>query len=444
MKKNLWIILILLAVSCIPVTAQSRGSYFFDNSLLRSKLNPAFAPRTNYASFPVAGSFNVDMVSNVGLKNFIFPAGDANSLYLNEAVPAETFLSGLPRRDPYLQERLESDLFGFGMKMGRDGYATLSLSLVEDGQISLTNDLLRFTKTGSSSQQFFAGGFAEMAGYAALAAGYSHDMSSLLEGLHVGARVKLLFGLAAGHMSIDRMGMQSDQDQLSASLHGTGAISGIEYLSADGISLSRLGLRGFGAAIDLGASYWLPIEGPLTLSGVELSASICDLGGLSYRNNVSSLMLNHELSFSGVTDFTGDMDAGFKELFRDLNTFTQMESSEGAPFAYNLPVSIHAGATARLWQDKANVGLLYYHTLRHSNLMLAGGISPVQWLNLGINWTFLGPANRVGFFAEFIPKKYMGLFLGMERASLRSNSSHIPVRNFSQSISFGLNVLFGE
>lgn len=444
MKKNLWIILILLAVSCIPVTAQSRGSYFFDNSLLRSKLNPAFAPRTNYASFPVAGSFNVDMVSNVGLKNFIFPAGDANSLYLNEAVPAETFLSGLPRRDPYLQERLESDLFGFGMKMGRDGYATLSLSLVEDGQISLTNDLLRFTKTGSSSQQFFAGGFAEMAGYAALAAGYSHDMSSLLEGLHVGARVKLLFGLAAGHMSIDRMGMQSDQDQLSASLHGTGAISGIEYLSADGISLSRLGLRGFGAAIDLGASYWLPIEGPLTLSGVELSASICDLGGLSYRNNVSSLMLNHELSFSGVTDFTGDMDAGFKELFRDLNTFTQMESSEGAPFAYNLPVSIHAGATARLWQDKANVGLLYYHTLRHSNLMLAGGISPVQWLNLGINWTFLGPANRVGFFAEFIPKKYMGLFLSMERASLRSNSSHIPVRNFSQSISFGLNVLFGE
>lgn len=444
MKKNLWIILILLAVSCIPVTAQSRGSYFFDNSLLRSKLNPAFAPRTNYASFPVAGSFNVDMVSNVGLKNFIFPAGDANSLYLNEAVPAETFLSGLPRRDPYLQERLESDLFGFGMKMGRDGYATLSLSLVEDGQISLTNDLLRFTKTGSSSQQFFAGGFAEMAGYAALAAGYSHDMSSLLEGLHVGARVKLLFGLAAGHMSIDRMGMQSDQDQLSASLHGTGAISGIEYLSADGISLSRLGFRGFGAAIDLGASYWLPIEGPLTLSGVELSASICDLGGLSYRNNVSSLMLNHELSFSGVTDFTGDMDAGFKELFRDLNTFTQMESSEGAPFAYNLPVSIHAGATARLWQDKANVGLLYYHTLRHSNLMLAGGISPVQWLNLGINWTFLGPANRVGFFAEFIPKKYMGLFLSMERASLRSNSSHIPVRNFSQSISFGVNVLFGE
>lgn len=443
MKKTTWIILILLVVSSVPVTAQSRGSYFFGNSLLRSKLNPAFAPKTNYASFPVAGSFNVDMVSNVGLKNFVFPKGDANYLYLNDAVPAETFLSGLPRRDPYLQERAESDLFGFGMKMGRDGYATLSLSMVEDGNLSLSNDLLRFTKTGSSSQQFFAGGSAEVAGYAALAAGYSHDMGSLLKGLRIGARIKLLFGLAAGNFSIDRMGMQSGADQLYASLYGTGALSGIENLSADGISLAGIGLRGLGAAIDLGASYWLPIEGPLTLSGVELSASICDLGGLTYRKNVSSLLLDHQLSFTGVTDFTGDTK-GFQELFRELSTFTQIESSEGAPFAYNLPVSIHAGATAHLWQDKVNIGLLYYHTLRHSNLMLAGGISPVQWLNLCINWTFVGPANRVGFYAEFIPKKYIGLFLSMERASLRSNSSHIPVRNFSQSISFGVNVLFGE
>ena len=443
MKKSIWIILILLAVSSVPVSAQSRGSHFFGNSLLRSKLNPAFAPKTNYASFPVAGSFNVDMVSNVGLKNFVFPEGNANYLYLNDAVPAETFLSGLPRKDPYLQEKVESDLFGFGMKMGRDGYATLSLSLVEDGQFSLSNDLLRFTKTGSSTQQFFAGGSVEMAGYAALAAGYSHDMGSLLKGLRIGARIKLLFGLMAGNFSIDRMGMQSGADQLYAALHGTGVLSGIEKFSTDGISLSRPGLRGFGAAIDLGASYWLPIEGPLTLSGVELSASICDLGGLTYRKNVSSLLLDHQISFTGLTDFTGDTE-GFRELFRELSSFTQMEASEGAPFAHSIPVSIHAGATAHLWQDKANVGLLYYHTLRHSNLMLSGGISPVQWLNLCINWTFVGPANRVGFYAEFIPKKYIGLFLSMERASLRSNSSHIPVRNFSQSISFGVNVLFGE
>ena len=74
--------------------------------------------------------------------------------------------------------------------------------------------------------------------------------------------------------------------------------------------------------------------------------------------------------------------------------------------------------------------------------MVAGGYSPKEWLNLGVNWTFIGPANRLGFYAEFIPKKYVGLFLGMERASLTSNSKHMPVRNFSESMAFGVNILF--
>ena len=124
--------------------------------------------------------------------------------------------------------------------------------------------------------------------------------------------------------------------------------------------------------------------------------------------------------------------------------FTQMDSSKGEPFFYGLPLNIHVGATAHLWQNKANVGLLYYHTARHSNLMLAGGISPLEWLNLGVNWTFLGPANRLGFYIELIPKKYVGLFLDMQLASLRSNSDHIPIRNFTGSLSLGLNVLFGK
>ncbi|MBR5670234.1 MAG: hypothetical protein IKX11_00065, partial [Bacteroidales bacterium] len=85
-----------------------------------------------------------------------------------------------------------------------------------------------------------------------------------------------------------------------------------------------------------------------------------------------------------------------------------------------------------------------YHAEGHSNVMIAGGYSPYEFLNVGVNWTFIGPANRLGFYAEFIPKKYLGLFLGMECASLSSNNRYIPVRNFTESLSFGVNVLFGE
>lgn len=443
MKRLFWIIL-LVALGTMA-SAQSRGSYFFENSLLRSKLNPAFAPKTDYASFPGVGSFSADMAGNVGLQHFLFPQGDANYLYLSDNVPAEQFLSGLPERDPYLQERVESDLFGFGMKVGQDGFATLSLSLVENGHFTVSGDLLRYTKSRSSvAKEFFEGGSADLAGYAALAAGYSRDLGSLVQGLRAGVRIKLLIGLSAGRFAVDRMGMQFSPDQVSATVHGTGALAGIKYGSADGLSLASPGLRSLGAAIDLGASYWLPIDNAGTLNGIELSASVCDLGGLRYRNDVSSLSLDHQFTFSGIEDLTGDVKAGFEQVIGDIRAFTEIDSSAGEPFFHRLPASIHIGATAHLWQDKANAGLLYYHAVGHSNVMVAGGVSPTQWLNLGVNWTFLGPANRLGCYAEFIPKKYFGVFLGMECASLRHNASHIPVRNFTESFAFGVNVLFGN
>lgn len=429
----------------MTASAQSRGSWFFGNSLLRSKLNPAFAPKTGYASVTGVGSFSTDMAGNAGLGNFIFPEGEANYLFLNEAVPADEFLSGLPERDPYLQERVETDLFGFGMKMGRNGYATLSLSLVENGDAVLSNDLLRFAKAGGSAVQgVFNGGSVQAAGYAALAAGYSHGFGSLVEGLRAGVRVKLLFGLAAGHFAMDRVGMQSGPEQVSATLHGSGMLSGIGYDPDTGFSLAGAGFRSRGAAIDLGLSCRRPIDGPLSLSGIELAASVCDLGGLRYSHAVSSLSLDHTFTFSGVSDFSGDLKAGFEQAARDLAAFTTLDSEDGEPFTHRLPASIHAGATAYLWQDRANVGLLYYHAVGHDNMMVAGGLSPLAWLNLGLNWTFLGPANRLGFYAEFIPKKYLGVFMGMECASLSHNSSHIPIRNFTESIAFGVNVLFGE
>ena len=132
------------------------------------------------------------------------------------------------------------------------------------------------------------------------------------------------------------------------------------------------------------------------------------------------------------------------EALAEMKALADFETSEGQAFTQRLSPSIHAGATASLLEGKARAGLLYYHTLGHGNLMAAGGVSPVEWLNLGVNWTLLGPAGRLGFYAELIPKKYVGLFFGMECASLRRNSAAVPIRNFTESCAFGLNVLFGD
>ena len=436
--------LLLLTLLTGWASAQSRGSYFFENSLLRSKLNPAFAPKTDYATLPVLGSLSVDAASNVGLRNFIYPHDENNILFLNDDVPAETFLSQLPRKDPYLRERLETDLFGAGMRIGQDGYATLSLSLVEYGGVTFSNDLLRFLKTGSAgtSADVFGGGSLRMAAYAAISAGYSHDLHALVEGLRAGVRFKLLTGIAAADLRIDQIGLQFGEELLSASIHGNGSLSGIGYDPEGGFSIKGVSPLSIGAAVDLGASYRLPLEG--RIESLELSASVCDLGAIRYRNSATALGIDNSFSFTGLHNIIGGLDEELKQVTDDIEGLTRIDVSEQESFRYALSPSIHVGAAARMFQDKLNGGLLYYHAVGSSNLMVACGVSPLDWINLGFNWTFLGSANRLGFYAECIPAKYVGFFFGMERASWRRNSSHLPVRNGTDSFSFGLNILFGK
>ena len=433
----------LLLICCAPFSfAQSRGSYFFENSLLRSKLNPAFAPQTTYISVPVIGSLGADVASNVGLGNFIFPYRGKSYLYLNENIPADTFLSKLPRRDPYVQERIESDLLGAGMSVGDKGYATVSLSFVESGRAVIPGDLLRFAKVGES------GGYSsfnnlglDMAGYLSLGAGFSYDLSDFVTGLRAGARVKLLVGIASARFHMQELDLQMNGEQVSVNTLGSGSLSGINY-DGNRFTLGGFGLRGIGAAIDLGASYWLPFDG--FFNGLELSASVCDLGALSFNRRVSALSHNASFSFTGIKDLSGDLEEELEKLMNDLQGLTHFESAEGKAFGYTLSPSIHVGAVAPFYHDMFNFGLLYYHTVGHSNLMAAFNASPFEWLNLGINWTFIGPASRFGFFAEFIPRKYVGFFFGMERASWRHNSDHLAIGNFTDSFSLGLNVLFGD
>ena len=432
-----------LLICCVPfASAQSRGSYFFENSLLRSKLNPAFAPQTTYISVPVIGSLGVDVASNVGLGNFIFPARGKNYTFLNEHIPADTFLSKLPRRDPYVQERLETDLLGAGMAVGDKGYATVSFSAVESGSAVIPGDLLRFAKVGE------AGGYdnfnnlgLNLAGYLSLAGGFSYDLSDWVMGLRAGARFKLLVGIAAANFKTQQLDLQMNGERVAVTAVGSGSLSGFDYLDNQ-FSFRGIGLRGIGAAIDLGASYWLPLDS--FFDGIELSASVCDLGAISFNRSLTALSQNASFSFTGISDLSGDLKAELEQLITDIQGLTHLESSEGKAFGYTLSPSIHVGAMAPFYHDMFNVGLLYYHTVGHSNLMAAVNASPFDWLNLGINWTFLGPAGRFGFFAEYIPRKYVGFFFGMERASWRRNSSHLAIGNFTDSFSFGLNLLFGD
>ena len=444
MKRTFLTALLLALPLLLP--AQSRGSYFFENSLLRGKLNAAFAPQTAYVSVPVIGSTSVDAASNVGLGNFLFQYHGKPCTFLNENISADSFLEKLPQQDPYLSERIETDLLGGGIPVGAHGFATVSLSVVENGSLTLPAQLLRFAKLGrtADTQQWDIEGLqAQLAGYVSLAVGYSHDLSPLVEGLRAGARVKLLSGVTGLQADIDRISVRMEDRLFAVTASGSGQLSGFGYEASDKrFSWNGFGLRGIGTAIDLGVAYRLPLGG--VFEGVDFSASVNDLGFLQFNRQLLDASTRGSFVFSGF-DSLGDAD--FQEMIDgvtdELEALIRPSVTEGRRFALPLSPSLYAGVALPfdVRTLRMNAGLLYYRSLGHDNLMASYGLSPFEWLNLGVNWTFLGPAGRFGFYAEFIPRKYASVFFGMERAGFRRNSSHLAIRNFTDSFSFGVNIL---
>ena len=92
-------IIATLAILLLPLTlgAQGlRGSYFLDNSIVRTKLNPAFSPRANYFQLPVLSNTGVGVYGNIGASNVLYPMDGSLYLFLNKNVSADQFVNSLP------------------------------------------------------------------------------------------------------------------------------------------------------------------------------------------------------------------------------------------------------------------------------------------------------------------------------------------------------------
>lgn len=441
MKRHILSLAVLL-LACTLVSAQSlRGSYFFETSPQRGKMNAAFAPQVNYVSVPLLGAVGVETWSNAGLGQFVFPTGGSLKTFMHPDISADSFLSALPDGDPYLKERLEMDLLGGGFRLGANGYASIGVSVLEDGSALVPKEFLRFAKLGENGS--YPGPQVSARIYGALSLGYSHDLGDLVEGLRVGGRVKLLSGLYAGDIDLRKIEIGIDAEQVSAATEGEGHLAGIawkdSHLRADDIAL-----RGFAVAVDLGVEYRLRLDG--FINGVNLSASVNDLGtALRFNKGVSTLTTGATASFTGLQGISTNYD--FKEnLQRVIDDFSRLTDISSAPAdSYESPVrpSFYAGVEVPFLNEMISVGALYYRTAGFNHLMASLNLSPLYWLNLSVNGTFLGPVNSYGCYAEIIPKNGLGLFFGLNAASLKTSRHHIPINNFSESACLGLNVVFG-
>lgn len=445
MKKTVLTLAVLFAFAGLAAAQPLRGSYFLDNSLMRSRLNPAFVPQESYISVPVAGYAGVEILSNAGLDSFLFPADGHTYTFLNEAVAADTFLKRLPEEDPYVRYRIESDLLGGGFRVSGKLYLTAGLSVVQLGDIRIGNELLRFAKTGRSGPvqdwTIREAADVQLSRFAALSVGAGLDLDEWIPGLRAGGRLKLMTGIKAASASLDAADICLEDDLFAASTRGSVLLSGYAYDAEDGFLSGRFGLRGFGAAFDLGLEYRIRFDG--FVSGLHLSAAACNIGGLSIKT-AERLSADGSASFSGFQDFGSDdfdLEEGVQRITDDFRNLATLTHTGNEKLSIALPADIFAGAHVTALEDKAGFGVLYSRSMDFDNLTVSLDYRPVPWFGCSLDYTFFGAANRLGLYAEATLWKRIRLFGGFEKAAWKTNSRMLGIKNLTESAAFGLNIL---
>lgn len=315
---------IMLASTCtVASSAQEalRSAYFLEGYNYRHELNPAFAPERNYVSFPVLGNLSLGFNSNVGLSTFLYPMNGELATFMHPDVSASEFLGKL-RNVNHIQQELDLTILSFGFR-GFGGYNTFSLGVRENIGMSLPKDLFTFMKLGQdgpTSHYNFKNIGINANAMAEVALGHSRQ---ILPQLRVGAKLKFLLGVGDANIRISDMDVTLGDEKWSVRADGemdicagnglkvpTYAESGKHYdnpndanlIDWDGVDYDKFGLSGFGAAIDLGATYQLHPD-------LEISASVLDLGFVSWSNAVHAK--------TGTTTWEFD---GFKDVAIDKNS----------------------------------------------------------------------------------------------------------------------------
>lgn len=459
-------ITIIMALLLLPMTmgAQAlKGSYFLDNSLTRTKLNPAFAPRANYFSLPVVSNVGVGFYGNMGPADFLYPIDGNLYSYLNKMVSVEEFSKNLAAR-PGADFEFDTDILGFGFYTSEKSFWNFELGLKLDASFGIPRDLFMLTKQGmpNPEQVYSLSDFnlyQTSSVYAAI--GHSRDLSNLVNGLRIGAKVKFYAPLNHVGMSLGDSYLSMSEDKWAVKTNAS-AVVATSFLKLHpeafdnpdvnllDLNFSNIAPAGYGVAFDLGAEYRISTGG--ALDGMTFSVSAIDLGSFFF-SEAQVFTSKGEAAYQGFKDLEFgeqfDMTENVSALMDEFLGLANLEE-ESVTSSYNLRTcpKIYAGVEYPFLKDKMSVGLLYSGKLGYSRMIneltLSYNLNPARWFNFGVNWSFLNTYKTVGWIMEFTPKGGLNLFIGSDYTFWEVMPTYyLPVDKFWFDARFGLSFALG-
>ena len=415
MKRTYFLLSALILFALAAPSARSQEletGYFLGGNPYAFRMNPAFQSERNIFSIALGGT-GLEAWSNLGISSLFYP-GDNGFLYtfMNDRVSPAEFQRKIGRNN-----RLDLDarvnLLTLGFWADRRFY-TIDLNVRGLNAVSAPSDLFAFLKEGSQGGNSFdfSGTGIRAKEFVELAFGWSKNYNNVF---NAGFRVKALVGAAEAEVLAEsmRLSMASDRWEIQARSVLNASSPSLVYrregedLDVGSIEFggSKIGPAGYGAALDLGASWNV-------LPSLTLSAAVLDLGPMRWNREVQGV--SPETSYTWApSDQEGGSDdtweAEMDEASAALSGIFRFKDHSGSGGRFEmLPFRVNLGAEYRMpFYERLSVGLLYQgrggaafsrHTGRFSL-----NWNPLSFLSMSTGTTLSKMGQNFGFALNLHP-----------------------------------------
>lgn len=465
---------IVLALTSLNAQTALQSAYFLDGYNMRRNFNPAFASERSFFSLPALGGFGLGLNSNMGVNTFLFPTSDGQlATFMSPEVGASDFLGKL-KNNNRLNVNASASLLTFGV-WGKNGFFSFDANVKADVTANLPYELFEFMKNPGKSQYYdisdlAVGGNARLE----LAFGYTRKIAGKV---NVGARLKLLAGLADVDVRVDKMRIEMTEDRWAVRSNGTLAAScGFIDIKTKGesgtaesadendiIDFENIGttdnwsydriVSGYGAALDLGADFEL-------IRGLRFSLAICDLGFISWKNSTLAETGEKGWVFDGFEGIAleGDNENSIDEQFNSLGDglselYEFRRTSTDAKRSDMLACTLNAGVEYTMpFYDGLSVGLFSSTTFngpytKTSNRLYAN-LKPCKWFSMSVNGALSSFGGGYGFIIGLHPKGF-NFFIGSDYfmaqyAKASESGLTYPYGKIRMALNFGMSFSIGK
>ena len=447
----------LMCGSALLFSQSVRTDYFLNNSETRSSMNPAFHPNQGFMGFPFLSEVGVGVYTNfLNLDHLTFKRNGERVTFLHPSVSSADFLSELPDQS-YVDLNFNYKALAFGWKDKKNGYWTIDLGMRALANIIIPRSAFELMKNGFSENENETKAYsiqniqAAVTAFAEVGAGYSKGF--LDNDLNVGAKVKLLFGIANMDMRIDHLNVSTGNGEWIAQSKATldGVLLGIkpEYDKKNqfnGIDNHGMGISGLGAGLDIGGAYTFLDK------RAHVSLAFTDIGFISWTKNNSMHLATPETEVrinSEQKDFNNDnnFDDRLSTIYDDLKETINFKETGQKVAKTTLRTGMNAGIAYEVWKQNLSLGALFssYMGRGHTTneLTFSANYNPfkVRWFSAALSYSVIhNRFNTVGFAMHLTPRKGIHLFLGSDFLVPHVNKDFIPTSskasNFQVGISF--------